>query len=150
MKPMLLFNMLDAVLSKHKDANSDSVVQTENATQDIIQKEMENLDSMLIATPILPTTLTKPSSADSPSIYDTTNLQWKPNIRRSKLPTLSDFAAQTLAASCEFGGGQIDNIVRKSVMQEAVKGEKPTLDSLKEMRSLEKISKNTGKRRGFC
>lgn len=78
MKPMLLFNMLDAVLSKHKDANSDSVVQTGNATQDLIQEEMENLDNMLIATPILPTTLTKPSSADSPSIYDTTILLWKP------------------------------------------------------------------------
>ncbi len=77
-------------------------------------------------------------------------MEAKTNIRRSKLPTLSYLAAQTLAASYEFGGGQIDNIIRKAMMQEAVKGEKPTLDSLKEMRSLEKISKNTGKRRGFC
>ena len=42
-KPILLFNEADAVFSKRKDVNSGSVAQTENAIQNIILEEMENL-----------------------------------------------------------------------------------------------------------
>ena len=49
-KPILLFNEADAVFSKRKDVNSGSVAQTENAIQNIILEEMENLDGILIAT----------------------------------------------------------------------------------------------------
>lgn len=59
----------------------------------------------------------------------------------SKLPSLSVEDAHTLASSYEFSGGQIDNIVRKALMQEVIKGEKPTLNSLVTMCSEEKISK---------
>ena len=68
----------------------------------------------------------------------------------SKLPSLSVEDAHTLASSYEFSGGQIDNIVRKALMQEVIKGEKPTLNSLVTMCSAEKISKNNARRIGFC
>ena len=51
----------------------------------------------------------------------------------SKLPSLSLEDAQTLASSYEFSGGQIDNVVRKALMQEVIKGDKPTINSLVEL-----------------
>ena len=68
----------------------------------------------------------------------------------SKLPSLSVEDANTLASSYEFSGGQIDNIVRKALMQEAIKGDKPTLNSLVTMCCEEKISKNSVRKIGFC
>ena len=151
-KPILLFNEADAVFSKRKDVNSGNVAQTENAIQNIILEEMENLDGILIATTNLPDNLD--GAFERRFLfkirYDKPTIEAKKNIWRSKLPVLSEEDAKTLAASYEFSGGQIDNIVRKAMMQEIVKGEKPSLNSLKAICSEEKISKKGHNRIGFC
>lgn len=49
-KPILLFNEADAIFSKRKDVSHGNVTQTENALQNIILEEMENLDGILVAT----------------------------------------------------------------------------------------------------
>ena len=67
---------------------------------------------------------------DSEEEFDGSKFEAKRNIWMSKLPSLSVEDAHTLASSYEFSGGQIDNIVRKALMQEVIKGEKPTLNSL--------------------
>lgn len=151
-KPILLFNEADAVFSKRKDVNSGNVAQTENAIQNIILEEMENLDGILIATTNLADNLD--GAFERRFLfkirYDKPTIEAKINIWRSKLPVLSEEDAKTLAASYEFSGGQIDNIVRKAMMQEIVKGDKPTLNSLIAMCSEEKISKKSHNRIGFC
>ncbi len=151
-KPILLFNEADAVFSKRKDVNSGNVAQTENAIQNIILEEMENLDGILVATTNLADNLD--GAFERRFLfkirYDKPTVEAKTNIWRSKLPVLCEEDAQALAASYEFSGGQIDNIVRKAMMQEIVKGEKPTLNSLKAMCSEEKISKKAHNRIGFC
>ena len=151
-KPILLFNEADAVFSKRKDVNSGNVAQTENAIQNIILEEMENLDGILIATTNLADNLD--GAFERRFLfkirYDKPTIEAKTNIWRNKLPVLSEEDAKTLAASYEFSGGQIDNIVRKAMMQEIVKGEKPTLYSLKAMCNEEKISKKSHNRIGFC
>ncbi len=152
LKPILLFNEADAVFSKRKDVNSGSVAQTENAIQNIILEEMENLDGILIATTNLADNLD--GAFERRFLfkirYDKPTVEAKKNIWKSKMSTLSEEDAQALAVKYEFSGGQIDNIVRKALMQEIIKGEKPTFDTLKAMCNEEKISKNAGKRIGFC
>ena len=151
-KPILLFNEADAVFSKRKDVNSGSVAQTENAIQNIILEEMENLDGILIATTNLADNLD--GAFERRFLFkirfDKPTVEAKRNIWLSKLPSLSVEDAHTLASSYEFSGGQIDNIVRKALMQEVIKGEKPTLNSLVTMCSEEKISKKNARRIGFC
>ena len=151
-KPILLFNEADAVFSKRKDVNRGSVAQTENAIQNIILEEMENLDGILIATTNLADNLD--GAFERRFLFkirfDKPTVEAKRNIWISKLPSLSVEDAHTLASSYEFSGGQIDNIVRKALMQEVIKGEKPTLNSLVTMCSEEKISKKNAKRIGFC
>ena len=58
-------------------------------------------------------------------------------------------AAQTRAAHYDFSGGQIDNIVRKAIMNEIVKGESPTLATLQSLCAEEHISRGTTSKIGF-
>jgi len=151
-KPILLFNEADAIFSKRKDVNSGNVAQTENAIQNIILEEMECLDGILIATTNLADNLD--GAFERRFLfkirYDKPTVEAKRNIWQSKLPSLSEEDAQMLASAYDFSGGQIDNIVRKALMLEVMKGEKPTLDSLVMMCGEEKISRNRAKRIGFC
>ena len=146
-KPILLFNEADAVFSKRKDSAS----QTVNAMQNIILEEMEKLDGILVATTNLADNLD--GAFERRFLFkirfDKPTVEAKVNIWKNKLPALSQNDAQMLAASYEFSGGQIDNIVRKVMMQEIVKGERPTLDGLKVLCNEEIISPKVGKRIGF-
>lgn len=151
-KPILLFNEADAIFSKRKDVNSGSVAQTENAIQNIILEELETLDGILVATTNLADNLD--GAFERRFLFkirfDKPTVEAKTNIWKSKMASLSSEDAQTLAERFEFSGGQIDNIVRKALMQEVIKGEKPTLNTLVTMCGEEKISKNCTKRIGFC
>ena len=113
---------------------------------------MENLDGILIATTNLADNLD--GAFERRFLFkirfDKPTVEAKRNIWMSKLPSLSVDEAHTLASSYEFSGGQIDNIVRKALMQEVINGEKPTLNSLVTMCGEEKISKNSTRRIGFC
>jgi hypothetical protein len=151
-KPILLFNEADAVFSKRKDVNIGSVAQTENAIQNIILEEMESLDGILIATTNLADNLDKAFERRFlfKIRFDKPTIEAKKNIWLTKLPSLSLDDAETLASSYDFSGGQIDNVVRKALMQEVIKGDKPTINSLIELCSEEKITKNNFKRIGFC
>ena len=67
----------------------------------------------------------------------------------NKLPSLSIDDAKTLACKYDFSGGQIDNIARKALMQEIIKGEKPTITNLITICGEEKISKSNRNKVGF-
>lgn len=150
-KPILLFNEADAVFSKRKDVGSGSVAQTENAIQNIILEEMENLDGILIATTNLADNLDHAFERRFlfKIRFDRPTVEAKTNIWLSKLPSLSREDARTLASNYDFSGGQIDNITRKALMQEIIKGVKPSVSALVTMCGEEKLSKNNTRRIGF-
>ena len=79
-KPILLFNEADAILSKrHNMDGGRSTDQTENTIQNIILEEMEKLDGILIATTNLADNLDK---AFERRFYSRSGLNgqlWKPN-----------------------------------------------------------------------
>ena len=127
LKPILLFNEADALFSKRKDVNSSSVAQTENAIQNIILEELEKLDGILIATTNLADNL-------DPAFerrfifklkFDKPTLEAKQSIWHSKLVWLAEEQCLKLAAEYDFSGGEIDNIVRKVVMDEVISGTRP-------------------------
>ena len=149
--PILLFNEADAVFSKRKDAGSSSVAQTENAIQNIILEEMEKLDGILIATTNLADNLDRAFERRFlfKIRFDKPTIEAKTSIWMNKLPDLSAEDAHTLASSYDFSGGQIDNITRKALMQEIIKGEKPTLNNLVTICSEENISRNSHRKIGY-
>lgn len=150
-KPILLFNEADAVFSKRKDVGSGSVAQTENAIQNIILEEMEQLDGILIATTNLADNLDHAFERRFlfKIRFDKPTIEAKTNIWMTKLPSLSKDDAHTLASNYDFSGGEIENITRKVLMQEIINDIKPSINGLITICNEEKMSKNNTRRIGF-
>ena len=147
LKPILLFNEADALFAKRKDSNSSNVAQTENAIQNIILEEMEKLDGILIATTNLISNL---DGAFARRFlfkiqFNNPSTEAKQSIWKSKLPWLHNDDALQLAQKYNFSGGEIDNIVRKVIMDEVLNGQRPDLQTIEEFCRNEKINgdKNT-------
>lgn len=151
LKPILLFNEADALFSKRRDVNSGSCAQTENSLQNILLEEMEKLDGILIATTnlcdnfddaferrfLFKIKFGKPTSDAKKSIW------------QSKLSWLSDEDCGKLASQYELSGGEIDNIVRKAMMEEVLHGSRPDLKTLEAWCRGEKLSSGKGNAIGF-
>lgn len=150
--PILLFNEADAIFSKRKDVSTGNVAQTENAIQNIILDEMENLEGILIAT----TNLTDnfDSAFERRFLYkirfDFPTDEARFAIWESRICSLPLASLNSLAKH-ELSGGQIDNIVRKATMNEILTGESPCIEKLEELCAEEKISKSAAVSKiGFC
>ena len=144
-KPILLFNEADALLSSRQNINNSNgpsgVAQTENAIQNIILEEMEKLDGILIATTNLTDNL---DSAFARRFlfkirFGQPTTEAKQSIWKDKLSWLSNDDCRQLATRHDFSGGEIDNIVRKVVMEEVLRGTRPTLPEIEELCRHEKI-----------
>jgi len=130
--PILLFNEADAIIGKRKTAGSSSVADTENAIQNILLEELENFDGILFATSNLIENLDSAFERrflfkvkyEKPSIENATKI-W-----RNKIPNLSVKEAMQLASKFFYSGGEMENIARKSIMDEIVFGTKPNFDRI--------------------
>jgi AAA+ superfamily predicted ATPase len=141
-KPILLFNEADALFSKRKDSVSSNVAQTENAIQNIILEEMEKLDGILIATTNLIANLDEAFERRFlfKIKFGQPTVEAKKAIWKDKLPWLPDTECCILAERYNFSGGEIDNIVRKVIMDEVLNGQRPDLQFIDELCRHEKIS----------
>ncbi|WP_019037719.1 ATP-binding protein [Psychroflexus tropicus] len=130
--PILFFNEADAILSKRKNNSSSNVAQTENAIQNIILEELENFEGILIATTNLVHNLDK--AFERRFLFKVKFNKPTPRIRakiwKSKFPNLSDTDCNYLAQHFMFTGGQIDNILRMSEIQEILHRKVPSLQNL--------------------
>jgi len=143
--PILLFNEADAVLGKRREISKTSggVAQTENAIQNIILQEMEDIKGILIATTNMTDNFDKAFERrflykiefDKPD-FESKKLIWKSNIK-----DLSDEDATKLAEQYDFSGGQIENIARKTVISSILNGLPPRLPELMSFCNEEKIIK---------
>ena len=143
--PILLFNEADAVIGKRKMAVSSGVSDTENAIQNILLEELENFEGILFATSNLVSNL-------DPAFerrflfkikFDVPSAEIAAKIWKSKLPSISSREAQILAEKYKFSGGEMENIVRKCIMEEVVLGNKLTFDKIITFCDNEKWDKNT-------
>ncbi|MDR2601277.1 MAG: ATP-binding protein [Spirochaetaceae bacterium] len=145
--PILLFNEADGVISKRKDTASSSVAQTENAIQNIILQEMENLRGILIATTNLTQNLDK--AFERRFLYKIEFNKPKEAVRKimwqTLIPDIEDAEAQTLADRFDFSGGQMENISRRRTIQTILSGAPPGLDVLVSYCDDELLSKESKK-----
>lgn len=151
-KPILLFNEADGVFSKRKDVDLGNCAQTENAMQNIILEEMENLDGILIATTNLVGNLDKAFERRFlfKVYFEKPSEMSKMKIWRSKMPRLSEDEALSLAKNYDLSGGEIDNIVRKAIMTQIVnETDETSIDKIIEFCENEKFDKTNGTKIGF-
>jgi len=149
--PILLFNEADAIFSKRKDTNASNVAQTENTMQNIILEEMEKLDGILIATTNLADNLD--TAFERRFLFkikfENPSVEAKRKIWKSKLNFLGERELTSFAENYDLSGGQIDNIVRKVMMDEVITGMQPNIETLHELCKHEKIGNDYEQRIGF-
>ena len=130
--PILLFNEADAIIGKRKSAGSSSVSDTENAIQNVLLEELENFDGILFATSNLVANLD--SAFEHRFLfkvkYENPSTENAAKIWRSKLPILSENEALQLASQFSYSGGEMENIARKSIMDEIIFGTKPNFERI--------------------
>ncbi len=150
--PILLFNEADAVLNKRAEGATGSVDKMENAMQNIILQEMEQLDGIMIATTNLTGSLD--AAFERRFLYKIEFEKPTPNesrhIWKSMLPELSDDDAFNLAKSFDFSGGQIENIARKQLIDNVLtESDNLNIETIKEACKSESLSKRKAQRIGF-
>ena len=147
--PILLFNEADGVLGKRREISNTSggVDQTENAIQNIILQEMEDLNGILIATTNMTANLDK--AFERRFLYkiefEKPDIESKRLIWQSLIPILRDEDAVKLAEKFDFSGGQIENIARKCVVANVLKDLKPGLPDLEAFCREEVMEKTVAK-----
>lgn len=133
-QPILLFNEADAILGKRMESAEHSVDKMNNAMQNIILQEMEELDGIMIATTNLTGNLDP--AFERRFLF---KIEFKkPGIKAKSLiwesmleGNISRQDAMTLASEYDFSGGQIENIVRKQTVDYILEGQQATLDNLR-------------------
>lgn len=144
--PILLFNEADAVIGKRKDLYSSSVAQTENAIQNIILQEMEDLDGIMIATTNLTQNLD--NAFDRRFIYkikfEKPSSNARSEIWKILMPSLCDADAEFLSCTFDFSGGQIENIARKCMVDTILSGVSPGLEEIASICRSENLEKGGG------
>lgn len=120
----------------------------ENAIQNIILEEMENLDGILIATTNLSQNLDM--AFERRFLYKIKYEKPQPDARKSIWKTmisgLKKKDADTLSTSYDFSGGEIENIARKCTIESILSGKKPTIESIKEFCDQEQLCNSKKKR----
>jgi len=132
--PILLINEADAVISKRKelDSTSRSVDQADNAIQNIILQEIENLSGILIATTNMTQNLDHAFERRFlyKIVFDKPGLEGRKGLWSALLPALCEDGAGELSNRFELTGGQIENIARKFEVDAILNGGGPSMDSL--------------------
>ena len=132
--PILFFNEADAIFGKRTEIGDNPVVEKmENAMQNIILQEMEDLEGILIAT----TNLTKNlDDAFERRVlfkveFHQPDTDVKTKLWKSMLgDDITEEEAHMLAGRYEFSGGQIENIARKRSIDYVLYGKRCTLETL--------------------
>ena len=130
--PILFFNEADAIINKRTEHVEHSVDKMDNAMQNIILQEIEDLDGILIATTNLTSNLDR--AFERRFIYKVEfhkpDTDVKAQIWRSMLKDISDDDARQLALHFDFSGGQIENIARKRTVDYILSGKFASLDEI--------------------
>ncbi len=141
--PILFFNEADALFNTRNEDSKHSVDKMENAMQNIILQELENLEGILIATTNLTQCLDP--AFERRFLFKIEFIKPTPKERvhiwQAMMPELSDDTALKLAESFDFSGGQIENITRKAIIESILwNKDKLNLDNLLELCSHEQIN----------
>ncbi|GHV73722.1 hypothetical protein AGMMS49940_10240 [Spirochaetia bacterium] len=151
--PILLFNEADALFTKRMQLGqaNPTVQQMWNVMQNILLEEMENFTGILIATTNMVSNLDKAFERRFlfKIEFDKPNPAGRLSIWQTMIPELPSTDAETLAKSFDFSGGQIENIARKCIMENALSGKAPALEELVSFCDKELLEKKTTGNIGF-
>ena len=150
--PILFFNEADAIFGERLEKTTRSVDKMENALQNIILQEMENLDGILIATTNLTGALDKAFERrflfkiefNKPTVEVKEKL-WESMFKGR----LTGAQAKQLARDYNFSGGEIENISRKHTIDYILEGKELDFNDLRRYCDQERLSNSSCRKVGF-
>lgn len=130
--PILFFNEADAIINKRTENVEHSVDKMDNAMQNIILQEIEDLEGILIATTNLTSNLDRAFERRFlfKVKFHKPDTEVKAKIWSSMLKDISADDARLLATHFDFSGGQIENIARKRTIDYILSGKFATLSEI--------------------
>ena len=150
--PILFFNEADAIINKRVENVEHSVDKMDNAMQNIILQELEDLEGILIATTNLTSNL-------DPAFerrflfkveFHKPDTDVKAQIWQAMLKDISTNDAHLLASRFDFSGGQIENIARKRAVDYVLYGHSASLDEIEDYCRAEMLNGKEHRRIGFA
>ena len=149
--PILFFNEADGIFGKRStiEGNNPSVEKMDNAMQNIILQELEDLDGILIATTNL--TCNLDSAFERRFLFKVEFKKPEMNVK-AKLwssmmgDSITNEDAMRLAKKYDFSGGQIENIARKRTIEYILSGKRATIEELEMFCQSELLDKNSGRK----
>jgi hypothetical protein len=149
-KPILLFNEADGVLSRRSgNQHSSSTDQTENTMQNILLEQFEKNQGIIIATTNLEKNLD--TAFERRFLFKVKFNRPSQDIRKQiwldKCPWLTDETMDQLLKRFDFSGGEIDNILRKVLIQEVTTGSQHDAQLLLKYCEDERFDYQTSKKR---
>lgn len=131
--PILFFNEADALINKRVENVQHSVDKMDNAMQNIILQEIENLEGILIATTNLTKNLDR--AFERRFIYKVEftkpDVPVKMKLWNSMMgDAITEEQARILSNKFDFSGGQIENIARKNIVDYILSGTSPSFDDI--------------------
>ena len=149
-EPILFFEEADNLLSTRVSVER-SIDQMTNRVQSILLQELESHSGLLVATTNLAKSLDIAYSRRFlfKVKVEAPDLETRQQIWEHKLPELPKEQARILTRSFALSGGEIDNIVRKTIMDKVLEGVDPSLDRLMAYCSHENLHQEKKPRIGF-
>lgn len=150
--PIMVWNEADAIFGRRRKVEH-AVDKMENAMQNIILQELEDLEGILIAT----TNFSLKDGFD-PAMerrflikvcFDKPEVNTRTKIWRSMFTDLPETDAHTLATEYDFSGGLIENINRRATVDYVLTGRQLSLDYLRELCRSEQMESATARHIGF-
>ena len=149
--PILFFNEADAIINKRTENVEHSVDKMDNAMQNIILQEIEDLDGILIATTNLTSNLDK--AFERRFLYKVEfhkpDTDVKTKIWHAMLKDITIDEAHRLASRFDFSGGQIENIARKRTVDYILTGKFASLDEIEDYCRTEQLMGRERRSIGF-
>lgn len=122
--PILFFNEADGIFVKRLTNVSSEVEQMSNAMQNIILQAMDNFEGILVATTNLTDNLD--AAFERRFLYKIEFRKPSSEVRKkiwlNMVPDLGEKDAEALASRYEFSGGQIENVVRRMMVDAVLYG----------------------------
>jgi hypothetical protein len=150
--PILFFDEVDGIFGTRKTVGNSSIDQTENTIQSIILSELSDFQGIMLSTTNLPKNLDKGFERRFlyKIFFDKPNSETRFLIWKDKLPILTDGQIRYLSETFEMSGGQIDNVVKKIVLNQILKGTTPYLNEIEEFCEEEFLERKTDRNKiGF-
>jgi SpoVK/Ycf46/Vps4 family AAA+-type ATPase len=143
-----LFHEADALIKKRTENVEKSVDKMDNAMQNIILQEMENLEGILIATTNLTSNLDKAFERRFlfKVEFHIPDVSVKQQPWCSMLQGLTEEEAHRLAGNYNFSGGQIENIARQRAIDFILSGKQLSAKDIEEYCEAENMGRRSNKR----